>query len=277
MKKFTLFTLTIFIVLCTQSSCRKVYDYIRDHPDGHDSLCRITQIKAVDFYGFNDTFNITYNRKWDPVSMLSTSTYFTGSNIEQYFRYDSRGRLSDYFYTYIKAEGALLWHKYGYPRDNFVTDTLMEYTGTIHGPTPIAGQGENIYYSIIGYTLDAHGRIVKGWFIPNDPDQPLQLAGTTTYDANGNKVLSIPELTYDNKVNAYRTSKVWQFVYQDYSRNNVVRNDGLFTPLYNSFGLPLNIRNLSTYYLYLPFEIQNSAPQLDMTYACTAPKGPVDY
>jgi hypothetical protein len=260
MKKITLFTLIVFIILSTQSSCRKVYDYIHDHPDGHDSLCRITQIKAVDFYGYHDTFNITYNRQGDPVSILSTSTYFTGSNIEQYFRYDSRGRLSDYFITYIKAEGALVWHKYEYTRYNFVTDTVIKYTGTVHGPAPIAK--ESVDYNIAGYTLDAHGRIVSG---------------TGAYDANGNKVLPKPDLTYDNKVNPYRTNKVWQFVYNDYSRNNVIKNDGLFTPLYNDFGLPLNIRNLSFYYLNLPFEIQDSGPQLDMSYACSAPKGPVDY
>lgn len=230
----------------------------------------------MDYTGTLDTFDITYNAQGNPVSMLGTSPYHVYSNVEQYFRYDHFGRLSVWLFTYINSEGVLVWHKYGYPRNNFVTDTVIEYTGFVDGPAPIAKESELGYY-ILGYTLDARGRGVETWSIPNDPSEPPHLEGTTTYDANGNKVLSIPGLTYDNKVSVYRTNKVWQFVYGDYSRNNVLRNDGAFTPLYNSFGLPLNIRNLTTYYVYLPFNIQDSGPQLDISYACSAPKGPVDY
>jgi hypothetical protein len=271
MKTITLFTLTVFIILCTQSSCRKVYDYIREHPDGHESLCRITQIRVVDYANTLDTFDITYNAQGNPVSMLGTSPYHVYSNIEQYFRYDHFGRLSDFLYTYINSEGALIWHKYGYPRKNFVTDTVINYPdAAVDGPAPIAGAGPGYYY-IRGWTLDAHDRIVKAWSIPNDPHEPPLLEGTITYDANGNKVLSRPDLTYDNKVNPYRTNKIWQFVYNDYSRNNVLQADHSFTPVYNDFGLPLNILNLSTYNLDLPFNIQNSGLQLDLTYACSAP------
>ena len=33
------------IILASQSSCRKVYDYIHDHPDAHDNtFCRVTKL-----------------------------------------------------------------------------------------------------------------------------------------------------------------------------------------------------------------------------------------
>jgi len=278
MKKITLFTLTSFIILFTQSSCRKVYDYIHDHPDGHESLCRITQIRVLDYAGVRDTFDITYNAQGDPVTMLGTSPYHVYSNVEQYFRYDHFGRLSVWLWTYINSEGVLVWHKYGYPRSNFVTDTVFDYTGTVDGPAPNAVDAP-FSYTITGYTMDDHGRIAKVWSVPNDPQEPPQLAAIIPYDANGNVIRPNPDLIYDNKVNAYRTNKVWQFVYGDYSRNNVLRNDGSFTPLYNDFGLPLNIQNFSAYPYFLtpPFFANNAGPQLDLTYACAAPKGPINY
>ena len=276
MKKITLFTLTVFIILYTQSSCRKVYDYIHDHPDGHESLCRITQLRLLGAAHERDTFNVIYNSQGDPVSLLATNSVPNGTNLDQYFRYDHHGRLSDYLVTFTQATGVLIWHKYAYPRNNFVVDTVINYPdNAVDGPAPIAGVGPGYYY-IQGWTLDAFGRIVKWWSIPTDPTQPPGLLSTVTYDANGNTPLSRPDLTYDNKVNPYRTNKVWQFVYINYSRNNLLQADHSFTPVYNDFGLPLNIPNL------LPFDVQHfgledTGSQIDISYACSAPKGPVNY
>lgn len=255
MKKITLFTFIAFIILSTQSSCRKVYDYIHDHPDGHESLCRITQVRLLGYAHDRDTFNVIYNSQGNPVSMLATDEVPNATNFDQYFRYDHHGRLSDYLVTFTQATGILIWHKYSYPRNNFVVDTVINYSdAAFDGPAPIAGVGAGYYY-IQDWSLDAHGRIVNG---------------TTTYDANGNKVLSRPDLTYDNKVNPYRTNKIWQFVYNDYSRNNVLQADHSFTPVYNDFGLPLSIPNLLPFYVQ-HFGLENTGPQVDISYACSAP------
>ena len=273
MQKLIVFAFAISLI--SQSSCRKVYDFIRDHPDAHDSLCRITRIYARGYFGHPDTFNIAYNAKGSPLSMLATGPYGTSGNLDQYFRYDRYNRLTDYLWTFIKSNGALVWHKYGYPRPNFVTDTVISYTGEIHGPSPIAAS--SYYYYIVGYTLDAHDRIERVWGLPNDPHEPPQPGGLIIYDANGNLPPSDSGVVYDNMVNPYRTNKVWQFVYNDYSRNNQVLT-GLFapTPIYNSFGLPVSLPNLNIRN-YIIFFLSNTDPAMQFEYACSPPKGPINY
>ena len=51
--------------------------------------------------------------------------------------------------------GALFWHKYGYPRKNFVTDTLIQYA---QGFPPNYKDGGG---TITGYGLDEKGKIIK--------------------------------------------------------------------------------------------------------------------
>ncbi|WP_431216374.1 hypothetical protein ACQ86N_18180 [Puia sp. P3] len=74
----------------------------------------------------------------------------------------------------------------------------------------------------------------------------------------------------------YRTNKVWQFVYRNYSRNNLVSTEDSYLPRYNDFGLPLNPINLERWFNY-PFNQYNSAPEAYADYSCAIPKGPVDY
>lgn len=276
MSKFIPFALISLLILSTLPSCRKVFDYIKDHHDAHDTLCRITQIRVRGYFGHPDTVNITYDAKGNPISMLLTSPPGSVGNLDQYFRYDRYGRLSDYFWSYIKAKGVIVWHKYGYPRKNFITDTVMQYTGMIDEPSPIAGEAQ-FGYGITGYTMDAHDRISKIWSVPKDPHQPPQLGGNITYDANGNLPISDSGVVYDNEVNPYRTSKTWQFVFQDYSRNNRVLT-GIFAPVptYNDFGLPVALPNLNLRNFIL-FFLSNTDPAMTITYACPAPKGPIDY
>jgi len=261
----------IIIILFTATSCRKVCDFIHDHPDAHDSLCQVT---VITFNG-EEKYLISYNEKGNPVTMLE-SNRATYANEDRYYRYDRFDRLSDYMGVYPGNFGAIFWHKYAYPRPGFITDTAMFYeTGDIRGPSPIAKNAAEYY--IYGYTLDAHGRIVKIWSIPNDPPHTPVLQSELHYDANGNLSLSSPDLSYDDKVNPYRTNKVWQFIYQDYSRNNVVKNDYLFFTNYNSFGLPLKVRNFQSYNIYA-FGVDNiEAAQMDITYACSAPGGSISY
>jgi len=260
----------IIILFTSTISCRKLIDYIRDHPGAHDSLCQVTVLK----FNKENKYFISYNDKGNPITMKDANRSLAA--FDRYFRYDRFNRLSDFLVAYPGSFVADIWHKYGYPRPGYVTDTVMFYDSqNVNGPSPLA---MNSYqYDISGYTLDAHERIVKIWSIPNDPPHIPVLYKEVHYDANGNLSLSSPDLSYDDKVNPYRTNKVWQFLFQDYSRNNIVKNDHLFFTTYNSFGLPLAIRNLQSYNIYV-FGVDNiEAAQMDITYACSAPGGSINY
>ena len=278
MKKifYSLSVMLTLIMLFTLSSCRKFVDYFHDHPDAHDTLCRITRIACSGYSGYPDTFNVTYNAKGNPISLLEQNPGTRTDDIDQYFRYDRYDRLTDYLYTFTGSHGVLVWHKYGYPRKNFVTDTTIGYTGLTDGPAPIADSNSRV----IGYTLDANGKIIKTWAVL--PHLPPQDGSDVVYDANGNLPVPFPDVTqysYDDKVNVYRTNKIWQFVYNDYSRNNMILDDHFFFPTYNEFGLPLSIRNLETPYAtsHALFNLVYTSPSIDIEYACTVPHGPGGY
>ena len=280
MSKFLLCALAVLILL---PSCRKAYDYIREHPDAHDTLCRVIKLNVRGVLGNPDEFTISYNAKGNPVSILDASPPGNNGNEDQYFRYDRSNRLTDFINTFIGTNVAFWWHKYAYPRKGFITDTVFEYTGRSDGPAPIAS-GPGLQY-IYGYSLDTRDRIAKVWTLSPDPHQPPQLIRDIVYDANGNLPLSNPVFYYDDMVNVYRTNKVWQFVYQNYSRNNVLRpttpaNPALPPypppPPYNDFGLPLYLQTIADPNV-ASFNENNTNPTMEITYACSASKGPIDY
>jgi hypothetical protein len=266
-KLIPLLTLSVLLYL---SSCRKVCDFIHDHPDAHDSLCQVTAVGTRTVDGrYVEKYAISYNEKGNPVTMLTTSV-FSQSNV--YFRYDRFNRLSDLMSVVPGNFGAIFWQKYAYPRPRFITDTVMMYTGDIRdSSSPIA---KNSYeYHILGYTLDALDRIVKIWSIPNDPPHTPVLQSEMHYDANGNLPLPDSSLAYDDKVNPYRTNKIWQFLFNDYSRNNRIVTDPLNANRYNDFGLPLTLRNLNLEYLNIfIFGVDTQDPWFELTYACTLPQ-----
>jgi hypothetical protein len=290
MSKHSFFPLAAFAVtLLVLSSCRKVYDFIRDHPDAHDSLCRITKINLTGAFNEADEFDISYNDKGNPTTMLvhppgNPSLIGPIGNLNSWFKYDKHDRLLYYYSNFPAGDGGtndpnamsgIAFHKYTYPRPDFVTDTLIFYPGGTGFP-PMYDSG--LQTSISGYTLDVHGRISKVWQLFRDPHQPPQLIQEMNYDAKGNLPLPGTDLSYDDKVNPYRTNRIWQFVFNNYSRNNVVKIDYYYFTQYNEFGLPLNLRNLemSPYY-YSLFDMTNTGADMTFTYACSIPKGPIDY
>ena len=283
MSKLTPFILiVVFITLSSLPSCRKVSDYIHGHPDAHDSLCRIIKMSVSTYYSAN-LYTFSYNKSGDPISILDTNRIGTNGNDDQYFRYDRSGRLTDHVLTFIgETDNVIAWHKYGYPRNNFITDTAIYYFGEVTKPAPNAANAPN-GYSIFGYTLDVHGRIIQYWSLPKDPHQTPPPPENVTYDANGNLTSSNPERYYDDKVNVYRTNKVWQFVYGDYSRNNLLPRSPsnpvyprVPDPVYNDFGLPLLIPNSFERTMGL-FGMNNIAPVIELTYACRISQGPINY
>jgi hypothetical protein len=270
----------VFIALSLLSSCKKAYDYMEDHPNTYPP-CRVTNYRMILSNGTQYNFVVTYNQQGNPITMMDSDRVNVVGN-DQYFRYDKLNRLSDYMITYAPALGAIEWHKYVYPRPDYIIDTVMFYqTGLVTGPSPIASNTNE--YRISAYTLDHFDRIEKVWSIPNDSPHTPSLQGTIVYDANGNLPLPpesfgvFPSLGYDDKVNMFRTNKVWQFVYQDYSANNIIIPDDSSSLRYNAFGLPLNLINLTPYQIY-PFEEYNpGGPEVVVNYACSLPKGPVAY
>ena len=282
MSKLTCFILAATFMLSTATSCRKAFDFIRDHPGAHASFCRVDTIRIKFDNPSDDVLTVTYNKKGDPVTVLSHSKFSVGG---QYFRYDLLNRLTDYIQTDIwdtgQAPFAVNWHKYGYPRPGFVTDTTFSDFGDASKPAPNAAD-DPIGYFIVGYTFDAQGRIDRYWSVSKDPHQPPRPGAKIIYDANGNQPLTNAERYYDNKVNAYRTNKVWQFVYHNYSRNNELPlspDPGVIilpSPVYNDLGLPLLLPNSFERNMIF-FGLSSTGPTFNITYACSMPKGPIDY
>ena len=281
MKKITLcLSLAAFIAFFALPSCQKINDYVLHHPNAHDSLCRVTQIGIKGFYGNSDEYIVYYNAKGNPDSLIDNNPVGEIGNSRYFFKYDNSDRLSDFMWAETIESGmpwfAIIWHKYVYVSSNYIVDTTLTCAGDVRNPAPAAADAA--YYTIKAFTLDGQDRIIKQWSIqePNEPPHAPVLENTFTYDATGNKVLSDPGLTYDNKVNVYRTNKVWQFLYNDYSLNNVIKADGTFTPSYNEFGLPLTLPNLAGNNIRL-FDLYNTDSTASISYACAAPKGPIDY
>lgn len=274
------------MLLLAGSSCKKAYDYIREHPDDHLSFCRITRIRANSYYypGLQDTLTFFYNAKGDPTDMLDRSIVRTG--MDQHWRYDNRGRLIAYYIAYPPPigtpVGSIEYDKYEYPRPNWVIDTVIFYQALEFPPI----YKDAFDAQIEAEQLDNKGRIIKRYNI-SDPQHP-QLISEYTYDANGN--LEVPNYlgapyppgtTYDHMINPYRTNYIFQFTYKDFSLNNLIATDpgsvGGLVPIYNQFGLPttLPVPSLTIFTPITFDEIEQNPIEID--YACSMPKGPIDY
>jgi|GEM_PF-697078 len=287
--------LPAIILLVATSSCRKACDFIHDHPDAHDNICRVTTITFGTFQaGISPPgslqVGITYNKKGNPTDMLVLNAWVPFYTTEQHFRYDRFERLTDYIVNGRGGEPtpasgplrgpSIIWHKYAYPHPDIVADTQLNYTNSpIDGPPPIADEGQLVSL----YKFNAAGKMIATAQTFNLPQQPPPTFVPIAYDARGNKDLSIyTKIVYDSAVSVYRTNKVWQFVYQDYSRNNPVYVGAYptFKPTpTNQFGLPT----------LLPIIANGPVPRFNIgasadlgnayaiEYACSMPKGPVGY
>ena len=268
-------------ILFTFSSCKKGYEIIHN-PDGHPSPCQITKFDIQSFYFTPDEYVIGYNAAGNPDSMIDIHPIDNLGNPRYFFRYDSLNRLTDWMITnqpYSTTGGyfAFSWHKYEYVHPNYITDTMITYAGDVRGPRPIASATLTTN-TVKAYTLDIHGRISKIWSLreANGPDHAPVLLTTNIYDTNGNLPLTDTSLTYDNKINYYRTNKVWEFIFNNYSRNNIVKKNSTFTPVYNTYWFPTSLENYDPFSVR-PFGVINNSLTLDITYACSMDHGPVDY
>jgi len=219
-----------------------------DHK-GHTGL----QIAALKPYpgesGNGDSVIFRYNHKGNPIS-ITRHAAATG-NADYIFRYDAQERLTDYAGP---CQDGLFesWHHYYYDNSNRITGDTVYYFGRVGDEGPLPDPGAPRPYDTLytgqtdRYTYDQENRIVQVLRTYND-------GSTTTirytYDDAGNLAKrytdfsASPDLNeetvfgpYDNKVNMHRTHPIWQFIDQDYSRNNPFTADA-----YNAQVLPLKI------------------------------------
>jgi len=281
MKKKPLCAVGACIMLLAESSCRKAFDYICNNPDDHISFCRVTQIRGAGFFPYADvvdTLTFFYNAKGDPIDMLDRST--ARNSQDQHWRYDNHDRLIAFYITFPPplgtSTGSLTYHKYAYPRPNWVMDTIINYS-TADWPPTYKNNKDEAY--IEARLMDNRGRIIKTYSL-DAPSLPPQLITVYTYDANSNLVVPYPGITYDQMINPYRTNGVFQFTYRDYSLNNKIAIDpGTVqrkVPTYNPYGLPVTLPSVPSIFVLPVFDAMNSNP-IYIDYACSMPKGPIDY
>lgn len=247
MKKITtwLVVLAGIISLTAFSGCKKVWDYVKHHPGGTVSGCRVERITysfievafpAGDYKTFGDTLNIAYNAAGNPVSMKYTSSRYPeidsidGFSADHIFKYDSQNRLL-LFLEYVSDNqlGCINWHRYNYVNNNLVVDSIFGYGFGNYQVRDRPDGGISPYW-VIEYTLDDYGRIIKAREI--NWGYPMMVEKLFTYDASGNLVK--PGVTYTGKTNIKQTNKVWMFLAKDFSVN-APAGEALF---YNSNNLP---------------------------------------
>lgn len=223
--------MSLFIFL---PGCQKLFDYIKDHPGEPKKYCKVKKLKRW-AYGVYSEINIAYNAAGNPVSVLVDDLGATGggADMDYRFRYDQQNRLSDYIMNLHGSPGAMSWNRYSYPTQSTVRDTVFYLSGLV---TDVIPPNAATAYSYVVYThyLDNKGRIVQTTQHAPSGD----FFTYYSYDEQGNRV--VQDVTYDNKVNPYRTNPVWSFVYWDYSLNNPLRVNDQITA-YNEWGLPVKL------------------------------------
>lgn len=246
---FFVFALAISMLIL--SSCRKERLLLKEDPDAIGQFCQIDTFNFGAAPPYYEQVMISYNHAGDPVTMLPSVPDKYGEDYDDiYFRYDKSDRLVDFFFVYPAAEpytvfplGSIdLWHRFSYPGPRTVVDSFFNYDGP--GIPPVANPPAGYStLTVSRYELDEKGRIMKTYIQYIASVASYNDTFYTRYDGRGNVV--IPGITYDNKVNVYRTNKIWQLIFQDYSMNNPIYPATPFYPAttnitsFNKFGLPL--------------------------------------
>ena len=183
-----------------------------------------------------------YNQKGDPIRINSLNGGPEYPNFE--FRYDNKGRLSDYIAPYPYS-GCEFWHVYEYDdKDRMVKDTRYVFSNYGENPTP----GWLPLMRITTFEYTDNSTIVKATTVfPYDTRPPY----VTSFDYSGNTTIG-----YENTVNVHRTSWVWMTITHDYAPRN-------WYPAteYNEYGLP------TKYGGYVGPSGQYGAHILDLNYA----------
>jgi hypothetical protein len=267
-------------------SCRKERLLLEEDPDAIGQFCRID---TFSFGGggpnYSEQVMISYNRAGNPVIM--TPSLFGGQYGELfdyiYFRYDRAERLVDCFFggpngpnTPFETGSIDLWHRFTYPSPHVIIDSFFNYDGP--GIPPVDNPPAD--YSVLtvtNYVLDEKGRAIKTYIQYIAGVASFNDTTYTTYDDRGNVV--IPGVTYDRKVNPYRTNKVWQLLFHDYSMNNPIYPATAYRPAstfilnFNKWGLPLEYHDNSEGDFGINLFFYNEIINLGVSYSCDQEAG----
>lgn len=215
----------------------------------HEGLQIVTLKPYPGESGSGDSLVFRYNSHGNPVS-ITRMRDATGTG-DYLFRYDGQQRLTDYAGP---CQDGLFesWRRYYYDDSNRIAGDTVYYFGRVGNngplPDPAAAKPYDVLYvaQTDRYEYDQENRIVKVIQSFNDASVVSILY---TYNEAGNLAKrytafsASPDLNYttvfgpyDNKVNMHRTHPIWQFIDQDYSRNNPFTADA-----YNAQVLPLKI------------------------------------
>ncbi|MFT4017246.1 MAG: hypothetical protein QM668_09815 [Agriterribacter sp.] len=239
-----IFFVMVAFVLTGLSGCKKVLDYIKDHPDNMVDNCKIDEIYFTEHYIdpldgdgfilFRDTADFKYNALGQVISIdyasqkndLGWDVYPIMGKV---FKYDSNGRLQGYF-TNAEVQGVSISgreaHWYTYINEKSIIDSVGTYTSSGTDINDGWEYGYASFYSRI--TMDNYGRVIKEEFSDGN-------TVSYNYDNKGNLIK--PGVTYTNKTNTLQTSKALMFVTRNYSVNATTGSATQF----NTNGLPVKI------------------------------------
>ncbi|WP_153800215.1 hypothetical protein [Foetidibacter luteolus] len=226
-------------------SCRKTWDYIKDHPKTELKFCNIKKITNPDTDWKELVF--TYNAKGNPVKIIPVVPW-TYTIPMYFFRYDKFDRLTDvafvtekdFSFDSNKVQGFWTYHKYTYLNNGNVIDSAFLFGHLdIHG-NPKPEVEEPIVITTIQF--DSQKRIrktnsVRVTFHHDSTYSPPSAPTVVDYPYNqqGNLIQSedgTPRIA-NNKQNILRTNNIWMFLNRDYSVN------GQSTDMnFNCFDLP---------------------------------------
>jgi YD repeat-containing protein len=236
--------------------CKKLFDYLQDHPDTAPGYCRIEQLNYALPPGESfsrDTITFTYNAMGNPTTATRPGPR-TGAT-DFVFLYDKHDRLTDVAGVFHLAD--LYDSTYGETWDHYIFDAHNRVVIDSSYLFPFIENGHP--------TLDNHGSLILFTYDYDSEDRVIAvhetiggrlLTFTYAYGPDGN----LTGVAHDHEVNIHQTNKIWMFLDKDYSKNNPLPD----TYTYNSFGLPVKIAppgNGGNFFMY-------GFTEADIRYSC---------
>ena len=248
--KWSLVAMSICSIAALPTSCKR--DNLAKEPDAPPCQIKKLIVTHQDPLVALRSGEFAYNAAGDPIT-YTPQGYSTGS-VKYEFRYDSKGRLSDYigYYPAINGTGGPFefWTRYIYDdKGRIIRDTCYHY-GT-YGPMLALNPAYHVK-TLTEYEYDQEQRVsrtVRRQLLNGVPIVGNVADYKFIYNDEGN--LIVPGANYDDKVSPFRLNKVWMFLSRNYSKNNIVP-----AASYNALGLPTQFTN----------PISGSIPQLDLLY-----------
>lgn len=232
MKRFSLQGLAAFSVLVTMlvASCKPDKLSVEEEKMPA-SPCRIKKI-IQKIPGMGDrTGEFTYNAAGNPVNFTPKS-YSTGS-VKHEFRYDNKGRLTDYIGYYPTTAIPPVfefWIRFEYDDKNRIIRDTTYYYG-VYGATITTFHK---FTGVTTYEYDAEKRVSRKVYKQYNGAVHTGVISDYKYTYNAEGNLVVPGAVYDDKVSIYSVNKLWMFLNCNYSKNNLLKGTK-----YNAFGLPL--------------------------------------